>query len=81
MDSNPASTISLFQGIDRLIETERGVTLIHNISSAQCSHTSQYTCRADNGISNVEKPAVKNIQVNVECKFFREYRNQNLKVS
>ena len=69
VDSNPGSTVSLFQGTNRLTEIEQRLILNYSISSAQCSSSNQYTCKADNGISNVEQPVVKTVQVNIECKF------------
>ena len=68
VDSNPESTISLFQGGILLVEKQQSPVVIHNISSAQCSHTGQYICKAGNGITNVEQPASKAVQINVECK-------------
>ena len=68
VDSNPDSTISLLQGDNLLMETKQSAELFYNISSAQCSHTSNYTCKAANGITNKEQPASKTVQINVECK-------------
>lgn len=68
VDSNPDSTISLFQGDNLLTEKEQSTVLFHNISAAQCSDTGQYTCKAGNGITNIEQPVSMAVEINVECK-------------